>query len=115
MNTISFKRLKFFKSSGLQTKKQKDSVPSPKKEVSFFKRVVQSPFIFIFIFVAIVAYIVSYLPSKSLPLAAEGEIASSDIIAPNDLTIEDKETTEKESKKLWMQFSLSIASITMFS
>jgi hypothetical protein len=99
MNTISFKRLKFFKSSGLQTKKQKDSGPSPKKEVSFFKRVVQSPFIFIFIFVAIVAYIVSYLPSKSLPLAAEGEIASSDIIAPNDLTIEDKETTEKRKQE----------------
>lgn len=99
MNNISFKRLKFFRSSGLQTKKQKDNVPSPKKEASFFKRVVQSPFIFIFIFVAIVAYIVSYLPSKSLPLPAEGEIASSDIIAPADLTIEDKETTEKRRQE----------------
>jgi len=99
MNVISFKSLKFFKSPGLQTKKQKDSIPPPKKEVIFWKRIAQSPVAFIFIFVVIVAYIVSYLPSKSLPLPKEGEIASSDIVAPTDLTVEDKETTEKRRQE----------------
>jgi hypothetical protein len=99
MNTISFKSLKFFKSQRLQTKKQKESAPSPKKEGGFLKRAIQNPFVFVFIFVVIAAYVVSYLPSKSLPLLSEGEIASADIIAPTDLTIEDKETTEKRRQE----------------
>jgi len=101
MNTISFKNLKFFRSSRLQPKKQKNNVPPPKKEknLNFLIKIIQSPFVFVFIFVVIIAYLTSYTPSKSLPLPAEGEIAPSDIIAPADLNIEDKETTEKRKQE----------------
>lgn len=98
MNTISFKNLKFFKSSGTQGKKQKNGTPPAKKEkeLNFWKKLGQNPFIFIFIFVLILAYFLSYLPSRSLRIPIEGEIADSDIAAPEDLTIEDKEMTEKK-------------------
>ncbi len=97
MNSISFKNLNFFKSQGGRGSKQKPLLPSPKKEskLNLFKKLIQSPFLFLVIFVAILSYLISYLPSKSLPQLQVGEIASSDIVAPLDLTIEDKETTEK--------------------
>jgi len=97
MNSISFKNLNFFKGQGLQGPKQKPHLPSPQKEskLNLFKKLVQSPFLFLIVFVAILSYFISYLPSKSLPQPLVGEIASSDIVAPMDLTIEDKETTEK--------------------
>ncbi len=97
MNSISFKNLNFFKGQSLQGPQQKPHLPSPQKESKLnpFKKLVQSPFLFLIVFVAILSYFISYLPSKSLPQPQVGEIASSDIVAPMDLTIEDKETTEK--------------------
>ncbi|MFC2169751.1 HD family phosphohydrolase [Acidobacteriota bacterium] len=47
-----------------------------------------------FIFISAISYFLSYLPSKSLPELTEGEIASADIIAPNDFTIVDMESTQ---------------------
>ncbi len=101
MNSFSFKSFKFFKSSEPQAKKYKNSTPASKKEIklNFWQKLVQSPLIFLFIFVAALAYFISYLPSKSLPLLPEGEIAPADITAPEDLTIEDTETTEKRRKE----------------
>jgi len=97
MNPLHFKTLKFFKSREMPIKKSPNNISSLKKEkkVGFFERLVKNPFLFIFIFVVIISYFMSYLPSKSLPIPTEGEIASSDIIAPEDLTIKDTETTEK--------------------
>jgi hypothetical protein len=95
MNFISFKNLKLFK--GPAPRQKKNNVPQPlkKKEQAIWKQLFQSPFFFLFIFVLILAYFLSYVPSKSLPKLKEGEIASSDITSPLDLTIEDTETTAK--------------------
>ncbi|MFP4082675.1 MAG: HD family phosphohydrolase [Candidatus Aminicenantes bacterium] len=101
MNSISFKNLKLFKNKGPKLQKTKKKAPPPKKEdrLSFLPKLIQNPFLFLFIFVALIAYFISYLPSKSLPLLQEGEIASSDVVAPVDLTIVDKETTEKRKRE----------------
>jgi hypothetical protein len=101
MSTISFRSLKLFKGSGPKTKKQTNGVPPSKKEneLSFWKKIIQNPFVFIFLFVATLSYFISYVRSKSLPLLTEGEIAPSDIVAQADLTIEDKETTEKRKEE----------------
>lgn len=97
MSTFSFKKIQLFKSLGLHGKKQKNIPPDQKEEeVNFWKKLLRNPFLYIFIFVIILAYFISYLPSKSLPTLVEGEIASSDIIAPADFTIEDIEITEKK-------------------
>ncbi len=101
MNPISFKNLKFFKRSEPQTIKQKNSTSSSKTEIklTYWQKLIQSPFVFLFIFVAILAAFISYVPSRSLPLLPEGEIARSDIIAPADLTVEDEETTKNRRKE----------------
>ncbi len=98
MNSISFKNLKLFKSPDSQSVKPKKSLPSllKSKKKSIWQKFSQNPFLYLFLFVAALAYLTSYLPSRSLPAdLIEGEIATSDIIAPEDLTIEDTETTEK--------------------
>ncbi|NIO48487.1 MAG: HDIG domain-containing protein [Candidatus Aminicenantes bacterium] len=101
MNPISFKNLKFFKKSEPQTPKQKNSSSPSTTDIklSFWKKLAQSPIVILFIFVVILAVFISYVPSRSLPLPIEGEIARSDIIAPANLNIEDKETTEKRRKE----------------
>jgi putative nucleotidyltransferase with HDIG domain len=100
MYSFSFKKLKFFKSTDTTTVKKKVNAGLAKKEEkpTPLKKLVKSPFIFLFIFVIILSYLIAYVPSKSLPQPEEGEIASTDIIAPADLTIEDRETTEKRKK-----------------
>lgn len=95
MNFISFKNLKLFKGPAHRQKKNDIPQPQKKEEQALWKQLVQSPFFFLFIFVLILAYFLSYVPSKSLPKLKEGEIASSDTISPLDLTIEDTETTAK--------------------
>jgi len=101
MSPITFKNLKFFKKSEPQTIKQKNSTSPSKTEVklSLWQKLAQSPIVFLFIFVVILAAFISYVPSRSLPLLPEGEIARSDIIAPSDLTVEDEETTEKRKRE----------------
>jgi len=101
MNPISFKNLKFFKRSEPQAIKQKNSTSPSKTEIklTYWQKLIQSPFVFLFIFVAILAAFISYVPSRSLPLPPEGEIARSDIIAPADLTVEDEETTGNRKKE----------------
>jgi len=98
MNSKFFKTLKLFKSEDASVSRtQNNSAPKgTKKKVSIWKNIISNPFVFLIVFVAILSYFIAYLPSKSLPEnLTEGEIATLDIVAPMDLTIEDVETTEK--------------------
>lgn len=100
MNFLSFKNIKLFKSRTVLKKKAADSIAPPQEEkITFWRKLFQNPFIFLFLFVFVLAYFISYLPSKSLPVLEEGEIASADIVALFDLTIEDTETTEKRRRE----------------
>ena len=101
MNFFSIKKIKLFKIPSPLPKKKKISSSAALKEKrkAPWEKITESPFFHLFLLVLILAYLISYLPSKSLPLLSEGEIATSDIIAPADLTIEDKETTEKRKKQ----------------
>jgi len=101
MNFFSIKKIKLFKSSAPLPKKKKTPSSLPPKEIkrNFWQKLVQNPFVYLFFFILVVAYFISYLPTKSLPFLEEGEIATSDIIAPADLTIEDKEATNKRKKE----------------
>lgn len=102
MNLISFKNIKLFKSKASPAQKPKNARPSPPKKISKLdplEKLVKNPFLSLFLFVSVLAYFISYLPSRSLPELQEGEISSSDIVAPADLTIVDKETTEKRKRE----------------
>lgn len=101
MNFLLFKNLKFFKNKEVSKKKplNKPTNEKRKNKYGFWKKSLQNPFIYLFLFVAFLSYFLSYLPSKSLPQLTVEEIASSDIIAPRDLTIIDNETTESRKKE----------------
>jgi len=99
MKTTSFKKLALFKKKESPVNKSNETKKKISKEPSFLERLFRNPFLFLILFVIILAYFLSYVPSKSLPLLEEGEIAPSDISAPADLTIQDKETTEKRKNE----------------
>ncbi|MBU1337657.1 MAG: hypothetical protein KKD56_01170, partial [Acidobacteria bacterium] len=49
--------------------------------------------------VLVLSYLLTYVPSSSLPAPEKGEIATADIVAPMGMTIEDKGTTEARRKE----------------
>lgn len=102
MESISFKNFKLFKNKDSSLLKPKANGPKPSKEKSqdFWQNLIRSPFLYMFIFVIVLSYFVSYIPSISLPEPSVGEISSFDIVAPSDLTLEDKQTTEKRKQEV---------------
>ncbi len=95
MDFISFRHIKLFKGKVPNLPKNSASPVGRKKKTNFGKSLAENPFFYVALFVLILAYFLSYTPSKSLPRLEEGEIASRDIVSPLDLTIEDAETTAK--------------------
>lgn len=95
MDFISFKHIKLFKGTGSRKKKNGPPLPASKEKAPLWKQVIEFPFFHLIIFVFLLAYFLSYVPSKTLPRLEVGEIASADVVSPLDLTIEDTETTAK--------------------
>ena len=102
MNPFSLKKIKLFKSPAILPKKAfatKSGNSHQTEKRPLAARVFENPYVFLFGIVFILAYFISYIPSKSLPLLKPGDIATSDIISPVDLTFEDVETTEKRRQE----------------
>src|SRR4030042_2172134 len=95
MNFISFRRLKLFKGPSPRQKNGGQEPPAEREKRNFWRRLIQNPFFFLIVFVFVLSYFLSYVPPRSLPKLKEGEIASTDLISPLDLNIEDTETTAK--------------------
>lgn len=99
MNDISFKNINLFKAP----QRSNNSTPPTKKNnngrVSFWKNLLKNQFLYMFIFVTAIAWLTTYIPSKALPVPEVDSIATSDIITPMDLTIEDQETTLKRQNE----------------
>ena len=89
MNFISFRRLKLFKGPSSRQKNGDQEPPATKEKRGFWRRLIQSPFFYLVVFVFVLSYFLSYVPPRSLPRLREGEIASTDLISPLDLNIED--------------------------
>ena len=96
MKPFSFKKLRCFRSEESRTKKTVNDVQvagkNQKKDP--VRRLLGHPHVFLVIFAVAIAYLTSYLPSKSLPEWESGAIAPADIVIPEELTIEDEETTQ---------------------
>ena len=95
MNFISFRRLKLFKGPSTRQKNGGQEPPAEREKRNFWRRLIQNPFFYLIVFVFVLSYFLSYVPPRSLPKLKEGEIASTDLISPLDLNIEDTETTAK--------------------
>ena len=101
MNPISFRSLKLFRTRDVPKNKSKKNSSKIKEETEAAskKKLLQNPFLYLFLFVIVLAYFLAYVPSRSIPVLEIGEIATTDIIAPSEITIIDKETTEKRRKE----------------
>jgi len=98
MSTKFFKKIKLFTGNQALSKPINNHNSSQKrtKGAELWHEASHNPFIFLVIFVAVIAYFIAYIPSRSLPIPIIGEIASADIVAPEDLTIVDLEATEQK-------------------
>ncbi len=101
METFSFKKIKFFRGEESRTKKVKNNHQgSPEKAAtSGWERLLRHPYFFLVIFGLLIALLVAYVPSKSLPEWEKGTIAPFDLVSPEELTIEDEETTENRKRE----------------
>jgi cyclic-di-AMP phosphodiesterase PgpH len=95
MNFISFRNLKLFKKPSSRQNSNEEEPPVRKERKSFWQILIQSPFFYLVVFVSALSFLLAYVPPGSLPDLEVGEIASSDLISPLDLRIEDTETTDK--------------------
>jgi len=98
MSAVNIKNINFFKEKTPSPKNNKKSVSKP-KEVDFINKIINSPYFYFAVFIITLSILTSYKPSHSLPTLEEGEIASTNVVAPADMTIEDIETTEKRKKE----------------
>ncbi|HHF51672.1 MAG TPA: hypothetical protein ENL46_03185, partial [Candidatus Aminicenantes bacterium] len=102
MEPFNIKKINFFKKnpSPPPKKKKNNHIPATlKKEIGFIKKIINSPYFYFVIFTISITILTTYIPSHSLPNFEEGEIASSNVVAPSDMTIEDTETTEKRKQE----------------
>lgn len=97
MSFLHFKNLRNLKLFKTVPKVTKKKIVSPKK--SLRQKIFSYPALFGFIFVLLLTFLLSYSPSHSLPELEVGEIASSDISAPTDMTIEDEDTTNRRRQE----------------
>ncbi len=95
MNFVSFRRIKLFKGQLARSKPSSTPPARRKQERAFWEKLAGNPFLHLIFFVLVLAYFLSYAPSKFLPRLEVGAIAPTDIVSPIDLTIEDTETTAK--------------------
>jgi len=96
MEPFAFKKLRFFRSEESRTKKMVNGAPAAgnNQKKNPVRRLLEHPHVFLIIFALAIAYLATYLPSKSLPEWESGSIAPADIVIREELTIEDEETTQ---------------------
>lgn len=100
MDLISFKGIKLFSGSKYPPRKKNGAAPSANgKPETWLRRVLHAPGFYLAAIVFLLGWLITYLPSKALPAPEIGDIVSSDLVAPADLTIEDLETTAKRRKE----------------
>ena len=101
MDTFKIKKFNFFNKDTPPLKKKKNNHVTAKaeKEVGSIKKIIKSPYFYFVIFTISLSILTSYIPSHSLPTLEVGEIASSNVVAPSDMTIEDRETTENRKQE----------------
>ncbi len=95
MKLVPFKRIKLFKGPEVLARKPQ-APPAPKEDPRGLpRRFLATPLPYFLLFVGLIALLITYLPTRRLAVVEFGAIASADITAPVDLTLEDVETTIK--------------------
>jgi putative nucleotidyltransferase with HDIG domain len=94
MPTSFFDKIKLFKGAEIQPGRVSTESGEEEKKLPLGQRLLKGPWLFMSVSVLVIALFVITLPSRSLSALAKGAVAPSDIVAPFDLIIEDKEATD---------------------
>jgi len=97
MPLISFRNVRFFKGThlpqaGRPPRQGKDGRPEK------WRRFREGPVPLILLSGVVLTFLLSTGPARPLPVLREGQIATADIVAPADFSLEDRETTEARRK-----------------
>lgn len=95
MKVFPFKKIKLFKGPEILARKPQATPPPKEAPGGLPRRFLATPLPYFLLFVGLIALLITYLPSRRLAILEVGAIASADITAPVDLTLEDQETTIK--------------------
>ena len=80
MSVFSLSKIKLFPSRMPSPKRAKNnnSMINGNNNQNIWSKLLRNPFVYLIIFISLIAYLISYLPSSSLPNLTEGEIAPAD-------------------------------------
>jgi putative nucleotidyltransferase with HDIG domain len=101
MDSFSFKKIKFFRSEGSRPVKAvvKNQTPGNNGTSKPIKNLIRHPHVFLVLFSLAIAWLISYTPSKALPEWEQGSIAPADVVVPEEMGIEDEETTQNRRQE----------------
>jgi hypothetical protein len=95
MKLVPFRRIKLFKGPEVLARKPQNAPAGKEAPKGLPRRFLATPLPYFLLFVGLIGLLIAYLPTRKLAVIEAGAIASSDIVAPVDLTLEDQETTVK--------------------
>ena len=91
-----FDRIKLFKAAEIQPGHTAVEPPAEVPPQTLLRRLLKDPWPLLLLSTALVALLLTNLPSENLTSLDQGEVAPADVVAPFDLTIEDAEATARE-------------------
>jgi hypothetical protein len=90
-----FDRIKLFKTAEIQPGHPAVEPPEEGPPQTFLRRLLKDPWPLLVLTTALIALLLTNLPSENQMSLVQGEVAPADVVAPFDLTIEDAEATAK--------------------
>lgn len=93
MKLVPFRRIKLFKGPEVLGRKPQPPPPGKESPRGLPRRLLETPLPYFLLFVAAIGLLIAYFPTRQLAVIQEGAIATADITAPVDLTLEDQEAT----------------------
>src|SRR4030067_1025625 len=96
MPTSFFDKIKLFKGAEIQPGRPPAEPAEEEKRQTLVRRLTQGPWLILAVTAAVIALVLTTMPSRGLSALAPGAVAPADVVAPFDLIIEDAEATARK-------------------
>ena len=91
-----FGKIKLFRAAEIQPSRPAAEAGEEEGRPPLLRRILREPWPLLVLTAAVVAVFLTRLPSKTTITLTAGEVAPADVVAPFDLTIEDREATAEK-------------------
>jgi putative nucleotidyltransferase with HDIG domain len=99
MPTSFFDKIKLFKGAEIQPGRPPAEPAEEEKRQTLFRRLTRGPWIILAVTAAVIALVLTTMPSRGLSALDAGAVAPADVVAPFDLIIEDAEATARKKEE----------------